>query len=38
MMQTQIHKCGVVVILTDVQAYCVTFLFCLFQPALVDSL
>ena len=34
MMQTQIHSCGPVIILTDVQAYCVTFLICLFRPAL----
>ena len=32
--QTQIHQCGAVVMLTDVQAYCVTFLICLFQAAL----
>ena len=33
MMLTQIHYCGAVVMLTDVQAYCVTFFICLFRPA-----
>ena len=34
MMQTQIHQCGAVVMLTDIQAYYVKFLICLFRPAL----
>ena len=37
MMQTQIHYCGTVVMLTDAQAYCVTFLICLFRPALTTA-
>ena len=36
MMQTQIHYCAVVM-LTDVQAYWVTFLICLFRPALTTA-
>ena len=37
MLQTQSHQCDVVVILTDVQAYCVTFLICLFRPVLIAA-
>ena len=37
MMQTQIHYYGAVVMLTDVQAYCVIFLICLFRPALTTA-
>ena len=34
MIQTQIYQCGAIVTLTDVQAYCVTFLVRLFQAGL----
>ena len=34
MMQTQIHLCGAVVMLIDVQAYCVAFLICHFNQRL----
>ena len=37
MMQTQIHQCGAVVMLTDVQAYCVKFLISLVRTALTDA-
>ena len=34
MMKTQIYEYNAVVMLTDAQAYCVTFLICLFRPPL----
>ena len=37
MMQTQIHKFDAVVMLRNARAYYVTFLICLFRPALIAA-